>query len=1070
MDKKNKSSVKIHIENNNNNNMEILQLVKDKIEHIQEIIRNTLISIQIYKKHEIFSNNDIIVCMNSLNELYENTNKIIHTNDNINDVDEIIDSLQSTIDKLSIIIGGFGTKQLEDLLYITFGSEFLNFDKDPILNSKFEIIKKYINPIGFKILTSRQKIIKETSDQYCISKISEDIINIETSPLLECFDCDINNNSFYHKTNGIKIVLHSTTNKTLIINGLIENINLNLFNNKYINLRKSHIINNIPDNIEKTIIQRQIECMTLKDVLIYSNQDIYKKYASIVSLANTIQNANLDISVKKFLELDTFNKRNMLIDLLIYNNNYEHQYITYLLYDLITMKTSNGIDSNEQIQIYDSFPWKIKLFFKDAMKNTMKFTQECIQKYDTNQITLEQQIYILKVPEPVKEKAIAKLKEIKGKAEESCIKARQYLEGLLKIPFNAYKREPILNIISCINANFKKLIPLICENFKDINIINKPKYANIEINKYITTYENEYSKFINSKSLSFKKLSKMDYASIIKYINEYPELTKNIENLSKKEICFQINTILTNGELIHKLNIYDIIEPNNTLLTKSYYTSQTIKKQLHTINNEIEKISNVLDESIHGHSHAKNQLLKIICQWISGEPTGYCFGFEGSPGIGKTSLAKKGLANCLKDANGNTRPFSFIALGGSCNGSTLEGHGYTYVNSSWGRIVDILMESKCMNPIIYIDELDKVSKSDHGKEIIGILTHLIDSTQNDCFQDKYYSGINLDLSKALFIFSYNDPEQIDPILLDRIHRIKFDNLLLDEKITIVKKHIIPEINDKMGFCNLIQISDEVIKNIIQNYTMEPGVRKLKEILFDLYGYLNIELLKCVNINQELPIIITNDDLEKKYLKKYKKIQDKKIHENNKIGIINGLWANSLGKGGIIPIEAVFFPSSNQFLELKLTGMQGDVMKESMNVAKTVAWNVCSPDIRNIIFKQCEKNKTNGIHIHCPEGAVSKDGPSAGVAITLAIYSILNNIPIKNNIAITGEIDLQGNVLPIGGLDVKIVGGIRAGITTIIYPSKNHNEYLDFIEKHGEQPNITFIEISTIKDVLSHVFV
>jgi len=1067
MDKKNKSSIKLHIEKNNNN-IEIIRLVKDKIDHIQEIIRNTLLSIQIYKKYEIFSNNDIIVCMNSLNELYENTNKIIDSSENTN-VDTIIDSLQTTIDKLSIIIGGFGTKQIEDLLYITFGSEFLNFDKDPILNSKFEIIKKYINPIGFKILTSKTKAIKESSEQYCINKISEDIVNIETAPLLECFDCDTNNNSFYHKTNGIKIVLHSTTNKTLIINGLIENINLNLFNNTYINLRKSNILKHIPQGIDNTIIQRQIECMTLKDVLIYSDNDIYKKYASIVSLANNIKNTKLDISVKKFLELDTFNKRNMLIDLLIYNNNYEHQYITYLLYDLITMKTSNGIDSNEQILIYDSFPWKIKLFFKDAMKNTMKFTQDCIQKYDTNQITLEQQIYILKVPEPVKEKAIAKLKEIKGKAEESCIKARQYLEGLLKIPFNVYKREPILNIISCINENFKKLIPVISEKFKEINITDKPKYANIEINKYINAYENEYNKLIHTKNLSFKKLSKIDYDSIIKYISNCPELSNVIENLSKKERLSQINTILTKGQLTHKLNIYDIIEPSNTLISKSYYMTQSIKTQLHNINGEIEKISNVLDESIHGHSYAKNQLLKIICQWISGEPSGYCFGFEGSPGIGKTSLAKKGLANCLKDANGNTRPFSFIALGGSCNGSTLEGHGYTYVNSSWGRIVDILMESKCMNPIIYIDELDKVSKSDHGKEIIGILTHLIDSTQNDCFQDKYYSGINLDLSKALFIFSYNDPEQIDPILLDRIHRIKFDNLLLDEKITIVKKHIIPEINEKMGFCNLIQISDQVITNIIQNYTMEPGVRKLKEILFDLYGHLNIELLKCVNINQELPIIITNDDLDKKYLKKYKKIIDTKIHENSKIGVINGLWANSLGKGGIIPIEVVFFPST-QFLELKLTGMQGDVMKESMNVAKTVAWNLCSPDIRSIIFKHCEQNKTNGIHIHCPEGAVSKDGPSAGVAITLAIYSILNNIHIKNDIAITGEIDLQGNVLPIGGLDVKILGGIRAGISTFIYPSKNHNEYLDFIEKHGEQSNITFIEISTIKEVLSHVFV
>ena len=157
------------------------------------------------------------------------------------------------------------------------------------------------------------------------------------------------------------------------------------------------------------------------------------------------------------------------------------------------------------------------------------------------------------------------------------------------------------------------------------------------------------------------------------------------------------------------------------------------------------------------------------------------------------------------------------------------------MNSTWGRIVDILMESKCMNPIIYIDELDKVSKTETGREIIGIFTHLIDQTQNDSFQDKYFSGIDIDLSKALFIFSYNDPEQIDKVLLDRIHRIKFENLTTTEKVVIVNRFILPEINKKMGFNNVVLLTDEIIEHIIDKYTMEPGVRKLKELLFDLYG-------------------------------------------------------------------------------------------------------------------------------------------------------------------------------------------------------------------------------------------
>ena len=204
----------------------------------------------------------------------------------------------------------------------------------------------------------------------------------------------------------------------------------------------------------------------------------------------------------------------------------------------------------------------------------------------------------------------------------------------------------------------------------------------------------------------------------------------------------------------------------------------TIKQDINDIEDYISNVRKTLDDSVYGHFEAKRQLERIIGQWINGKNNGYCFGFEGPPGVGKTSLAKKGLSFCLKDANGKPRPFSFIGMGGSSNGSILEGHSYTYVGSTWGKVVDILIDSKCMNPIIFIDELEKISRTENGKEIIGILTHLIDPTQNDKFQDKYFNGIDLDLSKALFIFSYNDVNLIDKILLDRIHRIKFNFLTL----------------------------------------------------------------------------------------------------------------------------------------------------------------------------------------------------------------------------------------------------------------------------------------------------
>ena len=191
--------------------------------------------------------------------------------------------------------------------------------------------------------------------------------------------------------------------------------------------------------------------------------------------------------------------------------------------------------------------------------------------------------------------------------------------------------------------------------------------------------------------------------------------------------------------------------------------------------NKIEYINNatkILDKCVYGHTEVKKQIQRLIGQWMNGKITGNCIGLSGPPGIGKTTICKEGIAKCLKNKDGKTRPFAFLALGGSTNGSMLVGHNYTYLGSTWGKIVDILIETQCMNPIIYIDELDKVSNTEHGKEITGILTHLTDPIQNNEFQDKYFSGVPFDLSKALFIFSYNDNSKIDNILKDRIQEIE----------------------------------------------------------------------------------------------------------------------------------------------------------------------------------------------------------------------------------------------------------------------------------------------------------
>lgn len=1092
--------------------------IDHKINYIRDIIRNTIFSIQNYKRIELFSNNDINTCISILIELFEKT-QIDYSNYSDNQINE---HLYKIIDKLSIIFCNFGTNYIDDLLFIVFGFDYKNIKyENDILESKFELIKKYLHPVSYKIIkwSSKKYKINPPSEYYCENKIIDDIIFIEHSTELECYDIinnnNYNNNLYYNKVFGIRLVFQNEIQmKTIIIQCIVDDVILETITNSYISYRKQHILKNMPknDHFDQDIVTRMINSMTLKDILICGTDDFYKKYFIMHTDVNKIINNKLDININNFLEMDIYLQRNMLINLFTYNRNLtiKHnniqenntiQYTAYLLYDILGV-INNEFGQVKQKTIYESFPYKIKEYFKDAMTITIKHNQTLMSKYEINRTTLEQQIYLLKASEHVKEKAMLKLKEIKDKSDDASNKPKQYLEGLLKIPFSIYKEEPILHTINEINIKFISLLNKYDFFYKLIVI--KQKYTNIEILNHIHVMKSHlFHIFKQNIKSKIKNANNKQLINSIQFIQTNYKKYDNIKHKTKHErtqfLIEIINHFLDNNKnesenhIMNNYKIYDLLSNPSSLQNKHNENDginnpinifsqhniilSNIENELNNIEISIksteillQNIVKILDNSVYGHFHAKNQILKIIGQWMSGEKTGYCFGFEGSPGIGKTSLAKKGLSKCLMDDNNVSRPFSFISLGGSCNGSTLEGYNYTFANSTWGKIVDILMETKCMNPIVYIDELDKVSKTEHGKEIIGILTHIIDSTQNDIFQDKYFNGIDIDLSKALIIFSYNDPNLIDPILLDRIHRIKFDNLTLKDKLVIVDKYLLPEINTKMGFIDIINIDNNTIEYIIDFYTEEPGVRKLKELLFDLYGEINLELLKC-DTNIKIPFNITIHELETKYFKKHRKIEKRVIHNEDKIGIVNGLWANVLGKGGIIPIEAIFYPSSS-FLELKLTGLQGDVMKESMNVAKSLAWKLTPDTKKKELIAYFENTKCQGLHINCPDAGINKDGPSAGTAITVALYSLFNNIKISNKIAITGEINLQGEVTAIGGLDLKILGGLKAGIKKFIYPNSNQKDYSDFIEINNNlftDNNIVFYNVFNIEDVLKIVF-
>jgi ATP-dependent Lon protease len=828
--------------------------------------------------------------------------------------------------------------------------------------------------------------------------------------------------------------------------------------------------------------------------------------------------------VKEFINTDLFSQRSMLIQLLLKSNEHEYKYMSYLLYDMLSNEINPQVESNEQTVLFNSLPWNMKLYFKDAMKQTVSYAN-AISKYDVGNIPLEQQICLLKTTDAVKEKAMVKLREIKSKSDDTTTKARQYLDGLLKIPFGAFAREKILDEMAGVKEVYSQMQlrskNIFCEHDDDdeeseataataataekitileikntcIKINNcideiASKYLNKFIVHLISNHKKDVLLTILTKITMFIKKNKLNIVVVAMSGKTVEHIKTSIEycvanvfkialmSLKKgeDEDCALQKCDDFFKELVSEYCLDKKCGSPILLMRDLINDSSKMEKMMTCVGDYVTNVSATLDSAVHGHIQAKRQIERIVGQWISGESTGYCFGFEGPPGIGKTSLAKYGLANCLKNENGESRPFAFIAMGGSSNGSTLEGHNYTYVGSMWGKIVDILMDKKCMNPIIFIDELDKISNTDHGREIVGILTHLIDSTQNDCFQDKYFNGVDLDLSKALFIFSYNDPGAVDKILLDRIHRIKFKHISLDEKLIICKDYLLPELYKKMGLENgVVELSEDNLKFIIEKYTCEPGVRKLKELLFEIIGEINLECIKMKtksnNDSISLPVVITNEEIKTKYLRERHEIRVQQISANSKVGIINGLWANAVGRGGIIPIEAHFFPC-DRFFDLKLTGMQGDVMKESMNVAKTLAWSLLTEDEMARNLEMFTKTKMQGIHIHCPEGATPKDGPSAGTAITCVLYSLLTNKKIDNRIAITGEINLQGHVTAIGGLDLKIMGGINGGVTTFIFPKDNKKDYDEFMEKNGtkdEIKSIIFIQVSSIQEVLGMIF-
>lgn len=462
-------------------------------------------------------------------------------------------------------------------------------------------------------------------------------------------------------------------------------------------------------------------------------------------------------------------------------------------------------------------------------------------------------------------------------------------------------------------------------------------------------------------------------------------------------------------------------------------------------NDDLDAISEKLNESHSGLDELKERFIEYIAvRKKSKNLKSPIICLVGPPGVGKTSFVYS-VAKALN------RNFVKISVGGINDEAEIIGHRRTYLGANPGRIIQSLKKAKSMNPVFLIDEIDKMTRDQKG-DPASVLLEVLDPEQNKYFSDNYIEE-EVDLSEIMFITTANYVENIPEPLRDRLEIIELSGYTEYEKLKIAKKYLIPKICKEHGISDKnIELNDGIILKIITNYTRESGVRQLERTISKIVRKIVTSLVrKKIAINK---FIIDNNKLEE-YLGK--SIFEDRLTKENNVGVVNGLAYTSYG-GDTLPIEVNYFKGNGA---LELTGSLGEVMKESAKIA--LGYIKANSKKFGIDYKMF---KENDIHINVPEGAIKKDGPSAGIALTTAIISSLTNKKIDSKIAMTGEITLSGNVLKIGGLKEKSIGALRNGIKRIIIPEENLND-LEKLPSEVKE-NIEFIPINNYDKLFDYV--
>ena len=497
---------------------------------------------------------------------------------------------------------------------------------------------------------------------------------------------------------------------------------------------------------------------------------------------------------------------------------------------------------------------------------------------------------------------------------------------------------------------------------------------------------------------------------------------------------------------LYKFNKAPFGTPESTVLRAYLETCLEIPFNKYTKDaTDVSVARKVLDDDHYGLQKVKERILEFIAvKELNPEIKNQIICLVGPPGVGKTSLCSS-IARALK------RKYVRVSLGGIRDEADIRGHRKTYVGAMPGRIINALIECQSANPLMVLDEIDKMASDSRGDPASAML-EVLDGEQNKAFRD-HFVEMSVDLSHCMFIATANSLDGIPKPLIDRMEIIELSSYTKIEKLNIAKNHLIPKQIKRHGLTKRsFKLSDSAILEIIDSYTAEAGVRNLEREIASLCR----KAAKQIIEDGAKTVSITNKNLGK--LLGAKKFEAEKIDKYNQVGVVNGMAYTSIG-GDLLKIEASVMKGTGK---IQLTGQLGEVMKESAEIAISyIRENAEKLGIDPDFYSKMD------IHIHAPEGAIPKDGPSAGVTMTTALVSILSARPVRRDVAMTGEITLRGKVLPIGGLREKTLAAYSAGVKTILIPEKNIKN-LEEIEPIVRE-NVKFVPCKTLDDIFKVAF-